>query len=128
MAPIIWSSRRQNTAEASIFGAEFVAMRTMYEMLLGLRYKLLMFGIPIDGPRNTFYNEEVTKSSINPHATLKEKKIFIALHQAREAVAGIIALIFYEKTKSNHADFFTKFLNHIYRKLLTGYIYGKTKE
>ena len=48
-APIIWYSKRQNAVEDSSFGAEFVAMRTLIEMLIGLRYKLRMFGVPFDG-------------------------------------------------------------------------------
>ena len=114
MAPIIWFSKRQNTVEASTFGAEFVALRTLIEMLIGLRYKLRMFGIPIDGPCNIFCdNEAVTKSSMNPDTTLKKKHISIAFHQAREAVAAGIALIFYETSRTNHADLFTKVMNHI---------------
>ena len=37
MAPLITYSKRQNTVEASTFGAEFVAMRVLVEMLIGLR-------------------------------------------------------------------------------------------
>ena len=54
-----------------------------------------MFDIPIDGPCNIFCdNEAVTKSSMNPESTLNKKNISIAFHQAREAVAAGIALIF----------------------------------
>jgi hypothetical protein len=48
-APIHWYSKSQSTVEASTFGAEFCPMRTALEMTEGLRYKLRMFGIPIDG-------------------------------------------------------------------------------
>ena len=96
-------------------------------MLIGLRYKLRMFGVPLDGPCNVFCdNGAVTKSSMNAETTLKKKHISISYHQAREAVAGGILLIFYEKTRSNHADLFTKVLNHIDRKRLMGYICGKS--
>ena len=40
MTSIIWFSKRQNTVKALTFGAEFVALCTLIEMLLGLRYKL----------------------------------------------------------------------------------------
>jgi len=127
MAPLMTFSKRQNTVEASTFGAEFVAMRVLVEMLIGLRYKLRMFGIPLDGPCNVFCdNEAVTKSTMRAESTLKKKHISIAYHQAREAVAGGIMLVFYERTKSNHADLFTKVLNHIDRKRLMGYICGKS--
>jgi len=35
--------------ETSTFGAEFTACRQAVELLRGLRYKLRMFGVPIDG-------------------------------------------------------------------------------
>ena len=37
---IIWHSKRQNTVEASIFVSEFVAIRTVTEMVEDLRYTL----------------------------------------------------------------------------------------
>ena len=74
MAPLMTFSKRQNTVEASTFGAEFVAMRVLVEMLIGLRYKLRMFGIPLDGPCNVFCdNEAVTKSTMRAESTLKKK-------------------------------------------------------
>jgi hypothetical protein len=36
MAPINWHSKKQGTIESSIFGAEFVAMKTATEVLRGL--------------------------------------------------------------------------------------------
>ena len=117
MAPIIWVSKRQNTVESSTFGSEMVAMRALVELLVGLRYKLRMFGVPIDGPCNVFCdNEAVTKSAMNPDTTLKKRHISISFHQAREAVAAGIMLVFYEGTKTNHADLFTKVLNNMCRK------------
>ena len=70
-------------------------------------------------------NEAVTKSTMRAESTLKKKHIYIAYHQAREAVAGGIMLVYYEKTSSNHADLFTKVLNHIDRRRLMSYICGK---
>eukprot|EP00978_Attheya_sp_CCMP212_P044366 scaffold308232_cov43-Attheya_sp.AAC.1 len=66
-APISWFSKKQNTVESSTFGSEFVAMKTAAEQIMALRYKLSMFGIPIDGPDNVFCNNEavVTNSSIH---------------------------------------------------------------
>ena len=46
--PIHWYSKAQSTVEASIFGAEFCAMKTGVEMIEALRYKLHMFGISIN--------------------------------------------------------------------------------
>jgi hypothetical protein len=57
-APIIWFSKRQNTVEASTFGSEFQAIKNAVELTEALRYKLRMFGVPIDGPTNVFCDNE----------------------------------------------------------------------
>jgi len=49
-APIVWFSKKQTSIETSSFGYEFSAMKTAVEMVEGLRYKLRMMGVPIDGP------------------------------------------------------------------------------
>ena len=49
-APIILYSKQQNTVEASMFGAEFIAARTCLEAVEALRFKLRMFGVPVAGP------------------------------------------------------------------------------
>ncbi len=48
-APILWYSKRQNTVEASTFGSEFIAAKIAVEMVEGLRYKLRMMGVQVDG-------------------------------------------------------------------------------
>jgi hypothetical protein len=50
MAPIVWFSKRQPTVESSVFGAKFVTMKNGIETTRGLRYKLRMMGVTIDGP------------------------------------------------------------------------------
>ena len=101
--------RSQNTVEASTYGSEFVAMRILVEMLIGLRYKLRMFGIPIDGPCNVFCdNDAVAKTTMRAETTLKKKNLSIAYHKSREAVACGIMLVFYERSGSNLSDLFTK--------------------
>jgi len=52
--PILWFSKRQNTAETSMFGSEFNAAKIAVELIEGLCYKLWMFGIPLDGPANVY--------------------------------------------------------------------------
>ena len=49
-ALIQWLSKKQTTVETSVFGAEFVAMKTGVDILRGIRYKLRMMGVPISGP------------------------------------------------------------------------------
>ena len=110
-APIIWYSKRQNTVEASTFGSEFIAMRTGLEMVEGLRYKLRMFGVPIDGPANIYCdNEGVVKNTTMPESTLKKKHVAICYHRIREASAAGIIRIAKEDTSTNLADIATKSL------------------
>ncbi len=102
MAPIIWVSKRQSMVESSTFGSEFVAMRTLVETILGLRYKLRMFGVPIDSPCQVFCdNEPVTNASMCADVSLKRKHISISYHQAREAVAAGVMLVFSVRALGN---------------------------
>lgn len=118
-APIIWYSKRQNTVETSTFGSEFVAMKIAVELVEALRYKLRMFGIPIDGPTNVFCdNEAVTKNVIHPESTLKKKHNAIAYHRSREAVAAGTIRVTKEDGKTNLADVLTKPLPQVTRELL----------
>jgi hypothetical protein len=50
MALIVWHLKKQSTIKTSMFGAEFVAMKQGMEALQGLRYKLRMMGVQINGP------------------------------------------------------------------------------
>ena len=75
-APIQWYSNRKNTVETSMFSSEFIALNTATELVEALRYKLRMFGIPIEGPTNMFCNNEaVYKNASTLELTLKKKKI-----------------------------------------------------
>jgi hypothetical protein len=110
-APIVWFSKRQNTVETSTFGSEFVALKVCTEMIEGLRYKLRMFGIPIDGPTSVYCdNQAVVLNTTVPEAQLKKKHNAIAYHRVREAVAAGTIQITWEDTHTNVADMFTKLL------------------
>jgi hypothetical protein len=110
-APIIWYSKRQNTVESSTFGSEFVAMKTAVEQVEGLRYKLRMMGVPLDGETNVFCdNESVFKNASVPESTLKKKHNAIAYHRTREAQAAGIVRIAWEPGQTNLADLLTKLL------------------
>jgi Reverse transcriptase (RNA-dependent DNA polymerase) len=110
-APIIWFSKRQNTVEASTFGSEFQALKNAVELIEALRYKLRMFGVPIEGPSNVFCdNEAVYKNTSLPESTLKKKHHSIAYHRCREAVAAGTIRVAKEGTKTNLSDLFTKLL------------------
>jgi hypothetical protein len=108
-APILWYSKRQNTVETSTFGSEFIATRIAVELIKGLRYKLRMFGIPIDGPTNVYCdNNSVVINSSKPESTLKKKHNAIAYHRVREAIAAGTIRIAKEDSSTNIADMLTK--------------------
>ena len=96
-------------AETSTFGSEFIAMKTAVEQVEALRYKLHMFGVPLEGPMNIFTdNEAVLKNSSIPDSTLKKKHTSICYHRCREAVASHTACVAKEGTLTNLSDLFTK--------------------
>ena len=111
MAPIFWYSKKQTTIESSTFSSEFVALRIATEKLISLRYKLRMFGIPLEGAANVFCdNEAVCKNSSIAASTLKKKHNSIAYHKVRESIAAGIVNIFKEDGETNLADILTKAL------------------
>jgi hypothetical protein len=87
-APLIWFSKRQPTVETSVFGAEFVAMKNGMECVRGLRYKLRMMGIPVEGPAYTYGdNMSVIHNTQRPESMLKKKSNSVCYHYCRESVA-----------------------------------------
>ena len=48
-ALVYWSSKKQTSVVSSSFGSEFIAMKQCCEYIHGLRYKLRMMGIPVEG-------------------------------------------------------------------------------
>ena len=111
-APIIWFSKRQNTVKAATFGSEFVALRICKELIVALRYKLRMFGVPIEGPTNVFCdNRGVVKNVSIPESTLMKKHNAINYHAVREAAAAGILRVGKEDGETNLADLLTKVLN-----------------
>ena len=73
-ALIDWLSKKQATIECSVFGAEFVAMKTGVEALRGIRYKLHMIGVPLTGPTYIYgENMSVIYNTSQPESTLNKK-------------------------------------------------------
>jgi len=111
-APILWYSKKQNTIESSSFGSEFVALRIAKEMIVALRYKLRMFGIPLRGPASVLCdNQGVVKNTSLPESTLSKRHNAINYHAVREAAAAGILRVGKEDGHTNLADAFTKTLN-----------------
>ena len=118
-SPIIWYSKRQNTVEASTFGSEFIAMRICMEYIVSLRYKLRMFGIPIDGPADVLCdNNSVVLNTSKLESTLNKKHNALAYHSVRWSVAANIMRVGKVHTSENIADAFTKRLSVQKRKTL----------
>jgi hypothetical protein len=110
-APIIWYSKRQNSVEASTFGSEFTAMKNAIELIESLRYKLRMFGMPIEGPTNVFCdNDAMCKNTTKPESVLTKKHRSISYHRGREAAAAGTIRVTKEGTLTNLAGLFTKTL------------------
>ena len=122
-SPILWVSRRQNTVETSTFGSEFVALRTARDVIIALRYKLRMFGVPLDGPAQVYCdNQGVVKNSSIPESVLGKKHNAINYHAVREAAAAGVMEVHKEDTQTNLADLFTKVLSSDRRRELLGSI------
>jgi hypothetical protein len=97
--------------ETSSFGSEFVAMKQCCEYLRGLRYKLRMMGIPVNGPCYiSGDNQSVLANTTEPGSTLKKKSQSIAYHFVREGVANDEWRTSYVNTHENEADLLTKLL------------------
>ena len=70
-----------------------------------------MFGVPIKGPTDMFYdNDAVYKNSSTPESVLHKKHHIIAYHMCQEAVASGICRIAKEYIETNLADMFIKVL------------------
>jgi len=108
-ALIVWYSKKQSSIETSSFGSEFSAMKTGTELIEGLRYKLRMMGVPIDGPCHVKAdNLSVVRNSSQPESTLKKKSNSIAFHYVQERAAARVISVQYEPTNTNLADMLTK--------------------
>ena len=84
----------KSTVESAAFGAEFVAMRMCIEHNRVLRFKLRMFGVPIEGPTVILAdNESVFKNCSRFESTLNKKHNAVAYHVTRWVVAAKEALI-----------------------------------
>jgi len=89
------------------------------ELIEALRYKLRMFGIPVEGPSNVYCdNEAVYKNASTPNSVLNKKHHSIAYHYCRQAVAAGVIRISKEDSKTNLADLFTKILPRATREFL----------
>ena len=86
-----------------------MALKTGVEILEGIRYKLRMMGVPIEGYCHTFVdNNSVVTNTSMPESTLKKKSNSIAYNFCRaKSAAGIFRAAWVESA-NNIADMMTK--------------------
>jgi hypothetical protein len=110
-ALIQWYSKAQSTCETSVFGAEFLAMKTGVDTLRGVRYKLRMMGVPVMGPTFIFGdNMSVINNTSRPESVLRKKCNEVCYHSVRESVAMGESLTAHIRSEDNPADLMTKLL------------------
>jgi hypothetical protein len=109
MAPIVWFSKRHPTVEPSVFGAEFVAMNNRIETTRGLRYKLIIIGVNIDGPAYV-YGENMSMVHRNQRleSVMTKKSNTICYHAVQESAAMRESIIVQFPSVNNPADICTK--------------------
>ena len=92
-------------------------MNNAVELIEALRYKLGMFGVPIDRPTKILCdNDAVTNNCSDPTSILKKKHHSIVYHSNCEAVAAGTCSITKEDTETNLSDLFTKLLSQTRRE------------
>ena len=106
---VYWLSKKQISAESSSFGSDFFAMKVCCEYICGLRYKLQMMGIPVNGPAYIYGdNQSVLFNAYIPDSTIKKKSQSIAYHFTREGSARDEWITVYVNTNENESDLLTK--------------------
>ena len=107
--PMIWITKRQKTVETSTYGAELVAGRMATELVLEVRYKLRMLGIPLEESSVVLGdNMSVILNTTLPSSILKKKHNACAYHRIREAIAAKIIDFRHINSEVNIADILTK--------------------
>ena len=78
--------------EVATFGSEFVTLHICKELIIALRYKLHMLGVPLYGPADVFSdNRGVVTNASNPESSLQKKHNAINYHAVCKAsAAGIL--------------------------------------
>lgn len=111
-APLVWFSKKQATIESSTFGGEFVALRLCVESVIALRFKLRMFGVPVEGPTSIFCdNASVVNCTASVEGRLSKKHMAICYHRVRDCCAQGICRVAKIAGEVNVADLFTKVLD-----------------
>ena len=87
-APIYWFSKKQTSIKTSSFGSEFTTMKQLHEYIRGLHYKLIIMGIPVEGPVFIYSdNQSILANTSIPESALKKKSQLLAYHLVLKEVA-----------------------------------------
>jgi len=127
--PIHWLSKRQKTVETSTYGSELVAARIAVDLLIEMRYKLRMLGLPLeDSSTLVGDNMAVVTNTTLPSSSLKKKHQACNYHCVREAIAAGFIIFGFIKSCNNLADILTKPLGtSLFRNLLSDYMFRRPK-
>ena len=63
--PILWESKRQNSVQTSIYGAEFTALKRAVEHAVTIRYHLRSMGIIVNEPSCVYVDKRATTLNTN---------------------------------------------------------------
>ena len=86
-----------------------MAVKTGIELIKGMRYKLHMMGIPVEGHMHVRAdNMSVVNITTKPESMLKKKSNAIAYHFVKENVANRTCKIALEPSKTSLADLLMK--------------------
>ena len=95
----------------------------MSELVVSLRYKFRMFGIPVNGPSNIFCeNESVYRKFSFADSILKKKHHSICYHLFIEKVAAVTIIINKVDGGGNLSDILTEYVLTNKCKYLRGQI------
>ena len=98
-----------------------MAMKSCVSAIEGLRFKLRMFGVPVEGPSHLYCdNQGVVNNSSKVESTLDKKHNSVAYHYVRNTVAASIITVAWIKSTDNLADALTKRLPEVSRNHLFG--------
>ena len=108
-ALIYWHSKKQTSVEILSFGSKFMAMKYCTEHIRGLRFKLRMMGVKINGPAFVYEdNQSVLANTTGPDLLLKKKSNSITFHFVRKGTARDEWRTAYIKTNKYTSDMLTK--------------------
>ena len=125
MSPVIWYNKKKNYVQTSTFGSDFTALKKGIRLTQAIKYKLQMFGVPLDVTTNIYCDNEVMYNNDNILESVLSKNHHLVLyHACGEAVDSGMVIIAKENTLTNLADLFTKVLPIAFReRLLYMFIY-----